>query len=79
VVAEVRPVVVQVVVAATLFKANVTGLAIVINHFGAAVVVAKVNSVVVVDVIVGATVVDAVVTGLAVVPNHFGTSSCLSN
>jgi hypothetical protein len=72
VVAKVRLVVVQVVVAATLFMVAITGLFIIVNHIGATVMVDKVNSVVVVEVIVGATVVDAVITGLAIIPDHFG-------
>jgi hypothetical protein len=66
-------------VGVTVVEAAVTGLAVVLNHIGAAVVVAEVSGVVVVEVVVGATVVDTVVTGLALVLNHFVHSSCLSN
>jgi hypothetical protein len=54
-------------VGATVVEAAVTGLAIILNHIGAAIMVAKVNGVVVDEVVVRDSVVDAVITGLAII------------
>jgi hypothetical protein len=57
---------------ATVVDALFTGSAVVLNHFGAFVVVVECRKAVVIEVVLWAAVVGAPVTGLAVELSHFG-------